>query len=115
AEIAFDLGDWEETERHLPAPERRFAGGDLLHVELRRAELALGRGDHAGAQASLSRAADAVGESTEPQFLGPLGSMLAELRRREGDLDGARRAVTAALDRLEYCTEDVMQLARVAA
>jgi DNA-binding CsgD family transcriptional regulator len=41
--------------------------------------------------------------------------MLAELRRREGDLDAARAAVDDALDRIEFCTEDVARIARVSA
>jgi DNA-binding CsgD family transcriptional regulator len=46
---------------------------------------------------------------------GPLGALLAELRRREGDLDAARAAVDGALDRIEFCTEDVARIARVSA
>ena len=46
---------------------------------------------------------------------GPLGALLAELRRREGDLDAGRAAVEDALDRIEFCTEDVMRIARVSA
>jgi ATP/maltotriose-dependent transcriptional regulator MalT len=53
--------------------------------------------------------------SSEPQWHGPYGSHLAELRRRQGDLDGARQAVDEALDRIEFCTEDVARLAQVAA
>ena len=41
--------------------------------------------------------------------------MLAELRRRQRDLAGARAAVTHALDRIELCTDDVMRIARVTA
>jgi DNA-binding CsgD family transcriptional regulator len=40
---------------------------------------------------------------------------VAELRRREGDLDAARAAVDDALDRIEFCTEDVARIARVSA
>ena len=43
------------------------------------------------------------------------GALLAELRRRQGDLDGARAAVDDALDRIEFCTEDASRLARVSA
>ena len=45
--------------------------------------------------------------SHEPQFIGVLGALRAELERRGGDLDAARAVVEAALDRIEFCTEDV--------
>src|SRR3954454_25193366 len=82
---------------------------------MRRAELALGRGQHAAAAQGLERIADLVADSGEAQFHGVYGALLAELRRRGGDLDGARAAVDEALDRIEFCTEDAMRLARVAA
>jgi DNA-binding CsgD family transcriptional regulator len=116
AEIAFDLGDWSATAARLPAhAERRYTGSMLLHVLLRHGELALGRGEHDRAAAVLERAAGVAEGSREPQVHGPLGALLAELRRREGDLDAARRAVDDALDRIEFCTEDVARIARVSA
>jgi ATP/maltotriose-dependent transcriptional regulator MalT len=115
AELAFELGDWEEATRVLPDQTRRFAGVGLVNVELRRAELDLGHGDHDAAATRLARVRDLVAASSEPQWHGPFGSLLAELRRRQGDLDGARAAVDEALDRIEFCTEDVARLARVSA
>ena len=41
--------------------------------------------------------------------------MRAELERRSGDIDAARAAVDEALDQLEYCSEDVVRIAGVAA
>src|SRR5439155_13770238 len=114
AELALDCGDWDEVDPRLPA-SRRWVGNELLNAELRRAELALGRGDHELARRLLAGLEEGMGETAEPQYLGPYGALLAELRRREGDLDGARDAVDDALDRLEFCTEDVMRLARVTA
>jgi DNA-binding CsgD family transcriptional regulator len=114
-EIAFDLGDWEQAARTLPGLDRRFEGRILLNVELRRANLALGQGDHAAAADRLARLEPVVAASSEPQFQAPLGVLLAELRRRQGDLSGARAAVDEALDRIEFCTEDVSRLASVAA
>ena len=116
AEIAFDLGDWSTTAAGLPAHgERRYTGSMLLHVLLRHGELALARGEHDRAAAVLERAAGVAEGSREPQVHGPLGALLAELRRREGDLDAARAAVDDALDRIEFCTEDVARIARVSA
>ena len=114
AELALDRGDWNEVESQLPPPER-LVGNEQLNAQLRRAELALGRGDHERTRELLAQLEPGMSETAEPQYLGPYGALLAELRRREGDLDGARTAVDDALDRLEFCTEDVMRLARVTA
>jgi DNA-binding CsgD family transcriptional regulator len=56
-----------------------------------------------------------VARSSEPQWIGSLGALMAELQRRRGDLAGARAAVSHALDRIELCTDDVMRIARVTA
>src|SRR5204863_9729610 len=86
-----------------------------INAGLRKADLALGLGDHATAADRLTRIDRLVADSAEPQLHGTLGALMAELRRRQGDLDGARAAVDEALDRIEFCTEDVARLARVAA
>jgi DNA-binding CsgD family transcriptional regulator len=87
----------------------------LIGVELRRIELDLGRGEHAAAAERLARLEEPVAGSAQPQWHAPYGALTAELRRREGDLDAARAAVEDTLDRIEFCTEDVARLARVAA
>jgi DNA-binding CsgD family transcriptional regulator/tetratricopeptide (TPR) repeat protein len=114
AEYAFEAGEWAEAAAHLEAAGGGLAGRLLINAELRRGELALGRGDAADA-GRLETVEPLVARSSEAQFHGALGALLAELRRRRGDLDGARRAVEAALDRLEVCTDDVARIARVAA
>jgi ATP/maltotriose-dependent transcriptional regulator MalT len=114
AELALDRGDWDDVESQLPMMQR-LVGNELLNAQLRRAELALGRGDHDRTRELLEQLTPEMEETAEPQYLGPYGALLGELRRREGDLDGARAAVDEALDRLEFCTEDVMRLARVTA
>jgi len=115
AEMLVEIGEWDEAERLLPGEDRRFLGDELVYVELIRAELLLGRGRHDEAAAHLARLADPVAASAEPQWHGAYGALLAELRRRQGDLDGARAAVDDALDRIEFCTEDAARLARVSA
>jgi ATP/maltotriose-dependent transcriptional regulator MalT len=115
AEMLVELGEWAEAERLLPDESRRFLGSELVYVELIRTELLLGRGRHDDVAAHLARLADPVGASAEPQWHGAYGALLAELRRRQGDLDGARAAVDDALDRIEFCTEDASRLARVSA
>ena len=112
-EIAFDTGDWAYAERHI-VDARPYAGTTFINAVLRRAELAMGRGDAAQARELLEQAREATRDIDEPQFLGVLGALLAELERRAGNLDAARAAVRAALDRIETCTDDVVRLARVA-
>ena len=54
-------------------------------------------------------------DTREPQWIGPLGALRAELERRAGDLEAARAAIDNALDRLDFCSQDVARMARVAA
>ncbi|HEY2637481.1 MAG TPA: hypothetical protein VGI54_08855, partial [Solirubrobacteraceae bacterium] len=85
AELAFDAGDWALAAARLPDQERWYEGTTLLNVELRRAELALGRGEEGEAERALGVVAAEVEGSTEPQFLGPLGVLLAEHHLRRGE------------------------------
>ena len=114
AEIALDTGDWAYAERHLPDPGP-VTGTTFVNFALRHAELALGKGDAARARALLDDVDVAAVNIDEPQFLGVMGALRAELERRAGDLDAARAAIRRALDRIETCTDDVVRLARVAA
>jgi DNA-binding CsgD family transcriptional regulator/tetratricopeptide (TPR) repeat protein len=111
--IAFDLGDWQQAEERIlrPAPA---AGIHRVNALNREAELALGRGDHEHARPLLDEVSRLIATTLEPQFIGGVGAMQAELERREGNLDAARELVEEALDRLEFCTDDVRFLAQVA-
>jgi predicted ATPase/DNA-binding CsgD family transcriptional regulator len=115
AEIEFDTGDWRAAEAAMPTQRRRLWGTTLLNYRVRRIEQALGRGDDAEARVELDAAARAAADSTEPQFLAPFGSHRAELERRAGDTAAARAAVDEALDRIEFCSEDLARIAQVAA
>jgi DNA-binding CsgD family transcriptional regulator len=53
-------------------------------------------------------------DSSEPQVLGSLGAAVAEMRRREGDLDAASAAVDQWLERLEFCTDDAIGVSALA-
>ena len=53
--------------------------------------------------------------SVEPQYISPAAALRAELERRAGDIDAARTVVDDGIDRIEFCTEDVVRLAQVAA
>jgi DNA-binding CsgD family transcriptional regulator len=114
AQIEFEMGNWRAAAAGLPAQRRRYWVTTLLNYRLRRIEQALGRGDDAEARVELAAAERAAVDSTEPQFLAPLGAHRAELERRVGDVAAARAAVDEALDRIEFCSEDIARIALVA-
>jgi DNA-binding CsgD family transcriptional regulator len=115
SELEVEAGDWERAREHLVGSPSRLTGILLIFRLLREAELALGEGDDERAARRLEEAEPLVERSSEPQWIGSLGSLLGELRRRQGDLSAARAAVEHALDRIELCTDDVMRIARVTA
>jgi DNA-binding CsgD family transcriptional regulator len=113
AEILIELGRLDEAETLLPREDDRPAYGMYLtNIDLRRGELALLRGDHAGARAYLDEAGEAALRAGQPQYYGPHASFLGELLRREGDLAGARAVVEGAAPLLE---DDTVRVARLAA
>jgi DNA-binding CsgD family transcriptional regulator len=114
SEMAFELGDWPLARAHLSSEPSRLVGTLLMFRLTREAELALGEGDEELAAGRLAELEPLVAESSEPQWIGSVGALVGELRRRGGDLEGARTAVERALDRLELCTDDVMRIARLA-
>jgi DNA-binding CsgD family transcriptional regulator len=115
SELAFAAGDWAEAEAALPSAARPAMGTTFINDSLRRIELALGRGDHDEARRLLDEARDVAADTREPQWIGPLGALRAELERRAGELEAARGAIDDALDRLDFCSQDVERMARVAA
>ena len=75
-----------------PAPGAPPPASTLVNVALRRAELALGRGEHGARAAAARRDRRARRDTLEPQFIGAAAARCAaELERREGDLDGGAR------------------------
>jgi DNA-binding CsgD family transcriptional regulator/tetratricopeptide (TPR) repeat protein len=117
AQYAFDAGDWETAESALAdVARRRFSSAQSeLNSCLRHAELALGRDERVPAREQLARAAELAVDSREPQYLGVLGALQAELATREGDVAGARAAVDLALDRIEFCSDDALRMAMASA
>ncbi len=116
SEHAFAAGDWDTARAHLGlAPSSGVLGIELIHNRLRRAQLALGDGDEDVAEEAMTEIEPLVGVSSEPQWIGAFGTLMAELRRRQRDLQGARAAVAATLDRVELCTDEVAQIASVSA
>ncbi len=113
SELHLEVGDWDEARAHLGPPPSQLEGTLKIFRLLREADLALAEGDEDRAAPCLEEAEPLVAVSTEPQWIGVLGALLGELRRRRRDLLGAREAVAQALDRLEVCTDDVMRIARV--
>jgi DNA-binding CsgD family transcriptional regulator/tetratricopeptide (TPR) repeat protein len=115
SELALDAGDWKTAREYLTPRSAETVGVLLIFQRLREADLALVEGEEETALRALSEIEPLVARSSEPQWIGLLGSMLGELRRRRGELPEARAAVDGALDRLEVCTDDVMRIARVSA
>jgi len=115
SELALEAGDSETAREYLWPDRSRLVGPGLIFRLTREADLALAEGDDDRAEEALSQAEGLVAVSAEAQWVGMYGALLGELRRRRGDLDGARQAVDDALDRLELCTDDVMRIARVTA
>ncbi len=115
SELEFAIGEWEASWAHLGPPPEQLLGLLLMFRLLREAELALGVGDEELAGRCLEQVEPLVESSSEPQWIGSMGTLLGELRRRRRDLPGARAAVAHALDRIEVCTDDVMRIARISA
>jgi DNA-binding CsgD family transcriptional regulator len=114
-ELAIEAGDWDRAEEIFGGLRRRPTGNGLVNLDLRRAELALGRGRHEEARELLDEAAQVGAGMDEPQFVGVLGALRAELERREGALESARRAASDTVARLLAGSEGDMRLARVSA
>jgi len=113
AELAIDGGEWIEADAHL-ARVGRTSGGGRVNVELRRAELALGRGQDDRARTAIEEVEALLVDSLEPQFVAVAGVLRAELDRRSGEAICAREAVEDALERLEFCSDDTVRLGRLA-
>ncbi len=114
SEFAYDVGDWERSEENLPDPQRWTGTHTRVNIGLRRLHLAMGRGSHDAARETLTELEELAAESSEPQFVGPVAYLGAELRRREGNLDGARAAIDRGLDLMEFCTDDAARVGAVA-
>ncbi|HWH20666.1 MAG TPA: helix-turn-helix transcriptional regulator, partial [Solirubrobacterales bacterium] len=114
AEIAFDLGRWDEAEELLPARNVQ-SGSTLSNLMLRRVTLLLGRGDTAGARKQLDHARDLIADSVEPQYIAPAGELAVELELRDGDIAAARAAAAKAIDQLEFCSDDAARMAQISA
>ena len=115
ADCSFHLGEWDEAEAAMPAASRRHTGRTLLFWQLIRAMIALGRGDLTVADEALGTLDHALEGTTEPQFVGAYGMLSAELARRQGDIAKARAAVDDAIDRIEYCSDDMARVTSVSA
>lgn len=106
AEVAFALGDWATARALVPERGRRLSANSLVNEHHRRAELALGDGEHDRVGRLLEATDPLMATSSETQFIGQQAALRAELHRRRGDLDAARAAVDEGLDRIEFCSED---------
>jgi DNA-binding CsgD family transcriptional regulator/tetratricopeptide (TPR) repeat protein len=114
AESAIDRGEYDLAAEYLRTVGR-VTGNTRGNVELRRAERALNLGEDTVASRSLDEVEALLVDSLEPQFVAVAGVLRAELCRRGGKLMGAREAVESALERLEFCSDDTVRMARLAA
>jgi DNA-binding CsgD family transcriptional regulator len=114
AEIAIDRGEYDVAAAYLRTVGR-VTGNTRVNVELRRAERALSVGEDEAARASIEEVEALLVDSLEPQFVAVAGVLRAELDRRGGNLVCAREAVENALERLEFCSDDTVRFARLAA
>ena len=116
AEIHYDLGEWERADEDIEAAVGHGTQGVAeAHANLRRSQLALGRGDEDGAAGALARADELLRDALEPQYVALLAALQADLAARAGDLDGARSAIDRGIDRIQFCSEDGIRIALVAA
>lgn len=115
AEFLIDVGRLVEAAAILDTISERQAGTLQLNALLRQAELALIVGRDELAEQRLTRATRGAEGSREPQFIAVLYTLLAEHASRSGDLTAARAAVEEGLDRIEFCTDDVHRITRLAA
>ncbi|WP_272477676.1 helix-turn-helix transcriptional regulator [Baekduia alba] len=113
AELAIDRGDYDDAAAYLRRTGRT-SGNTRVNVELRRAELALCRGDDDVARDLIEEVEALLVDSLEPQFVAVAGVLRAEIDRRSGHPVGAREAVESALERLEFCSDDTVRLGRLA-
>ena len=117
SELSFETGDWDAASATLNEATSGLGkiGVPMIFRRLREAELALGTGQLQAAADAIHEIEPLVAASPQPQWIAPLGSLLAELRARQGDLLAARAAVSDSLDRLDANTTDVMRIALVRA
>jgi DNA-binding CsgD family transcriptional regulator len=115
SDLYFETGDWEAARDYLDRTARHPLGTYLIFRRVREVEIALGVGNQEWAARCLEEIEPLVARSSEPQWIGAFGTLMAESRRRRGDLVGARAAAARALDRIELCTDDVARIARVTA
>ncbi len=114
AEIHYELGEWELADANLDAAGHSNQGVAGAHGDLRRAQLALARGDIEQATAVLEHADEVLRDALEPQYIALLAALQADLATRAGDLDRARDAAGRGLDRIQFCSEDGIRIALVA-
>jgi DNA-binding CsgD family transcriptional regulator len=116
AEIHYDLGEWDRADEDLAAAIGHGTQGVAeAHANLRRAQLALGRGYEEEASSALTRADELLVDALEPQYIALLATLQADVAVRAGDLDAARAAIDRGIDRIQFCSEDGIRIALAAA
>jgi predicted ATPase/DNA-binding CsgD family transcriptional regulator len=115
SELLFELGRWDEAEAVLPKRSRATTGTTRFFLLLRQVTLAVGRGDLKAARQHVEELQRSVVDAVEPQYFIPAGALVAELELREGNVEAARAAIDLAIDRIEYCSDEPIRMAQIAA
>jgi ATP/maltotriose-dependent transcriptional regulator MalT len=94
------LGRWDEADRvTAEALEQRPRGVFAAYLHLVRGELALARGDLAGAEENLSRTYDGLGlDFRQDEGRLPVARLEAEIALRRNDIDRARGAIARVIE-----------------
>jgi DNA-binding CsgD family transcriptional regulator len=109
------LGRWTEALEHTAEGlAGRPTRGQAISLHISAAEIHTLRGDWPAAEAALAAAREGVSAAREPEVLGHLCRVEAELAAWLGDVDRARRAVDEGMTALpEDDPDSRLQLARV--
>lgn len=94
SELSLEVGDWKAARAHLGAPPSHVEGLVLIFRLLREADLALGEGDEELAARRLEEVEPLVAVSSEPQWIGVTGSLVAGWQRRPRRIRSGSRRVS---------------------
>lgn len=110
----FRLGRWDQAERLCDEVLDRLTGPMYVQMALTAVSLSLARGDIARATQGLRRALKIVRGISDPQVLGPIRVVEAEVALCGGDSDSAEEAVRAGSAAVR-ASEDQQFVIRLAA
>lgn len=110
----FRLGRWDQADKLCDELLERLTGPMYVQMALTRIALSLARGEAEDAAAWISKASDISAAINDPQLLGPLRALEAEVAIASGKLDVAERAILAGLRQVGE-SEDQQLVVKLAA